>query len=102
MRRVVCIVLLILSLCSPTLAQEDDGNNCHDPAAWMDWQERVDKHQQDQELQVLHALWMGLCFKVEKGDIGFDEAVSIFENARKTLIQQRREERQGKKPQAPL
>ena len=62
----------------------------------------MDKHSHDQELQVLYALWMGLCFKAERGDIDFEEAVSIFENARNTLIKQRREENQDKKPPAPL
>ena len=102
MRRAVLVVLLVLSLCSPTLAQEEAGNNCRDPAAWKDWQERVAKLPHDQELRVLHARWMGLCFKVERGDIGFDEAASIFENARNILIQQRREQSQDKKPEAPL
>jgi exonuclease VII small subunit len=45
---------------------------------------------------------MGLCFKVEAGDIPLDEAISIFENARHTLIQQRQEEKQEKKHPAPL
>jgi hypothetical protein len=43
---------------------------------------------------------MGLCFKVERGDLDFAEAVSIFESARQSLIQQRWKENQGKKPQA--
>jgi hypothetical protein len=86
MRRAVLVVLLVLSLCPPTIAQEEEGNNCHDPTAWKDWQERADQHLQDEELQVLHALWIGLCFKVERGDLGFDEAVSIFESARQSLI----------------
>jgi hypothetical protein len=29
----VLVVFLILSLYSPTFAQEQDSNNCHDPAA---------------------------------------------------------------------
>lgn len=51
---------------------------------------------------MLHALWMGLCFKVEAGDIPLDEAISIFENARHTVIQQRQEENRAKKESAPL
>ncbi len=62
----------------------------------------MDEHPHDQDLQVLHALWMGLCFKVETGAISLADAISIFENARRTLIQQRREQSQGKKPPAPL
>ncbi len=58
------VFLLVVGLCLPTFAQEEDSNNCHDPEAWTDWQERVNTHPDDQELQVLHALWMGLCIKV--------------------------------------
>jgi exonuclease VII small subunit len=68
----------------------------------MDWQERVNTHPDDQEVQVLHALWMGLCFKVETGDLALDDAITIFENARSTLIQQRQEENRAKKEAAPL
>jgi len=45
---------------------------------------------------------MGLCLKVEAGDIPRADAITIFENARHTLIQQRQEENQGKKEAAPL
>ncbi len=62
----------------------------------------MNTHPDDQEVQVLHTLWMGLCFKVETGDIPLDEAISIFENARHTLIQQRQEEDRAKKESAPL
>jgi hypothetical protein len=68
----------------------------------MDWQERVNTHPDDQEVQVLHALWMGLCFKVKTGDLALDDAITIFENARSTLIQQRQEENRAKKEAAPL
>ena len=101
MSRVVVPVLFTICLVFPAFA-EDAANNCHDPAAWTDWQERVNTHPDDQEVQVLHALWMGLCFKVEAGDIHLDEAISIFENARHTLMQQRQEEKGEKKPSAPL
>jgi hypothetical protein len=98
MRRVVLAVLLVVCLNPPILAQDEDANNCHDPKAWADWQERVDKHPHDQELQVLHALWMGLCIKVEMGAISLTDAITIFEQARQGLIQQHREQNQGKKP----
>jgi hypothetical protein len=96
-------VFVFFTLCSACLAfAEEASNNCHDPASWADWEERVAKHPQDQELHLLHALWMGLCVKVEKGDIPFAEAIDIFENARETLIQQRQEQHRLKKNPAPL
>jgi|SRR5215813_2896413 len=102
MTRAVPAFLLVLCLFPPVFAQDDESNNCHDPAARTDWQERVNTHPEDQEVQVLHALWMGLCFKVEAGDIPLDDAISIFENARHTLIQQRQEAKRARKHPAPL
>jgi hypothetical protein len=90
---VVCFVCL-LAMSPPT--EQEEKNNCHDPAAWADWNERVTKYPDDKELQVLHALWIGLCVKVEKGEISFDDAMATFENARNALIQKRREERREK------
>lgn len=93
-----CVFLLLAPLA--LLADEKDPNNCHDPSAWSDWEERMTKNSEDIELQTLHALWMGLCAKVERGDLEFDQATSIFERARDVLIQQRREQR--KEQQTPL
>ena len=102
MRRLLscCILLLLAPL--TLLAEEQDPNNCHDPSAWRDWEERAAKHPDDIELQTLHALWMGLCMKVERGDIEFAHATGIFERAREALIQQRRKQRHEHPPQNPL
>ena len=49
------------------------------------------KHPEDIELQTLHALWLGLCQKVERGEVTAAQAIDIFEKARQTLVQQRQE-----------
>lgn len=64
------------------MADEKAPNNCHDPQAWSEWEERTAKNQGNVELQTLHALWMGLGAKVERGDIEFGQATDIFERAR--------------------
>lgn len=84
------------------MAAEQEKNYCHDPSAWSDWEERTMKHPDDMELQTLHALWMGLCVKVERGAIEFDQAIEIFERARDALIQQRRAQRHEQRSQNPL
>jgi hypothetical protein len=101
MSRVVMPVLFTICLVFPAFADEAP-NNCHDSASWQDWNDRVKKHPGDNELHTLHALWLGLCVKVERGDVSLDDAITIFENARNTLIQQRQEEKGEKKPPAPL
>ena len=65
---------------------------CDDPEAAAKWDKLVAEHPQDWDLQALHALWLGLCLKVKRGDIPFDKAVILFERARETLIRKRQEE----------
>lgn len=100
MRRSLLFLLLLVPL--PLLAAEKEQNHCHDPSAWQDWEERTAKNPDDVELQTLHALWMGLCIKVEQGAIEFERAIGIFERAREALIQQRREQRKEQQSQNPL
>ncbi len=80
-----------MSLSSPILAGKQT-NYCDDPAAQKKWDEIVAKNPQDWDLQALHALWLGLCLKVKRGDIPFDKAVVLFERARETLVKKRQEE----------
>src|SRR5262249_22591757 len=86
MTRAMPAFLLVLWLFPPVFAQDDDSNNCHDPAARTDWQERVNTHPEDQEVQVLHALWMGLCFKVEAGGNPPPGPPSFFLKTPHTLV----------------
>ena len=86
MRHGTLIFLVLLGLSFSILAQEYETNNCQDPAAWTDWQERVSQHPNDQELQLLHALWTGLCIKVDTGEVPFAEISVLFKRAREALI----------------
>lgn len=42
-------------------------------------------------LQTLHALRLGICLKVERGEITLDEGTIIFEDTRRSLIAQKEE-----------
>ena len=101
MRRFLFCLFLVLVPFS-LHAEENDPNNCHDPSAWSHWEERTTQHPDDVELQTLHALWMGLCVKVERGAIAFDQATVIFERAREALIQQRRHQHKAHQQHNPL
>ncbi len=46
------------------------------------------------QIHALHALRVGLCFKVERCDTTVDEATEIFENMRSTLINAKEKERE--------
>lgn len=55
MVRTFLFLFFLFGLAFPTWTVEVP-DNCHKQQAWADWQERVRKHPEDQELQVLHAL----------------------------------------------
>ena len=92
---IALFLLVSLFPLSPS-AQDPPTNHCQDPASWADWDTRVAQHPTDAELQTLHALWLGLCVKVERGDMALEEATTIFEKVRGTLVRNRLEERQDK------
>jgi hypothetical protein len=73
----------------PTTAE----NACHDAASWQEWQDLLAQTPQDRDLHTLHALRLGLCVKVARGDLQVDEATTIFEDARQALLAQRRAQR---------
>ncbi len=81
MKRLIC-VLIIFALSTPVWAE----NYCDDKAAQKQWQEMSDKYPNDDAIQTLHALWIGLCAKVKMGDIDEQRAIRLFEQARVAAI----------------
>jgi hypothetical protein len=60
--------------------------------SWKEWEELADKYPADNDVQILHALRLGLCIKVERGDITVKDATNIFEAARTTIINKKSSE----------
>ena len=52
----------------------------------------IQKHPGDQDVHTLHALRIGLCVKVDRGDLTVEQATAIFEKARTALVEMSREE----------
>ncbi len=73
-------------------AAAEPANYCQDEASWQEWMNLVHENPGDDELQMLHALRIGLCVKVEQGSITFDRANELFNRAHETIIKQRRQE----------
>ena len=92
--------VLVLLFSFPALASEEEKTHCDDPAVWIDWHEKSLKQSSNLDFQTLHALWMGLCMKVKSGGLTEDEADSIFESARETLLEQWRKEKA--RPSVPM
>jgi hypothetical protein len=52
----------------------------------MQWEALIQEHPDDMQMHALHALRIGLCFKVDRGDLTVSQATDIFENMRSALI----------------
>lgn len=73
---------------------EEPVNYCKDPKSWVEWDDLVEKYPNDQNIQILHALRIGLCAKIEQGSITFDMANEIFKRAHEMVYRQAEEERE--------
>lgn len=98
---VLGVVLLVVWRPYGLWAADEAENHCHDKQAWEQWNETVAKNPDDLELQFLHAVWLGLCQKVERQEITVPQATELFERARTRLVEQRKAE-QDKTTEAPL
>lgn len=71
-------IILILVICCPVLAQDQGENYCHDKESWKEWDELVQKYPHNMDIQMLHAVRIGFCKKVENGTISFETAKDVF------------------------
>ncbi len=86
--KTIAILTLSILLLSYTLNAEEK-NYCEDSDANMQWEALVQEHPDDMQLHALHALRLGLCFKVDRGDLTVSQATEILENMRTALIDAR-------------
>ena len=91
-RNVYLFLLLtftILAANPPVIAAE---GYCSDPESWEEWEELIEKYPNDSDIQTLHALRIGLCLKVERGDITLEQGTDIFEKARQAILEKKKAE----------
>ncbi len=93
MNKTITILTLSILLFSYTLIAEEK-NYCNDPDANMQWEALIQEHPDDMQIHALHALRLGLCFKVDRGDLSVDQATEIFENMRSALIDAKERDKQ--------
>ena len=85
MNKTIIVLTLSILLFSCSLYAEDK-NYCNDPGTNMQWETMAQEHPDDLQIHALHAIRLGLCFKVDRGDLTVDQATEIFENMRSALI----------------
>ena len=98
------ILFIALSLAFSTygVLNAESENYCHNKESWKEWDALVEKNPNDTEVQTLHALRIGLCAKVDRGQITIDRATEIFESAREAIIQKRKEDQKQEQDEKKL
>ena len=100
MTKKIASIILVFALAfssSPGLTEEPT-NYCFDKESWKEWDALVKKYPNDEDLQTLHALRLGLCVKIEQGSITFEQATDIFNRAHQMVIQRTKFEQERKGP----
>ncbi|MFO7767193.1 MAG: hypothetical protein R6V33_12240 [Pelovirga sp.] len=70
------------------MANEYNTEYCHDAAELQKWEQMLTNNPDSQSLAAIHALWIGLCVKVEARQLTTIQANQLFERFRKALIEQ--------------
>ena len=86
-------LMLFLVLHMPAAAQGNEKkevNYCNDEESWKEWDDLVVKYPNDEDIIILHALRLGLCAKVSRGDIKVQQATDIFEKVREIIIERKK------------
>jgi len=79
-----------------TKPPDEPKTYCHEPDAWAQWTRMVYKYPNDMTIQSLHTMWLGLCMKVDMGQISVDDAIILFERAREAAIRAKSATQQNK------
>lgn len=95
MKRMMLVCWLLGICMQPAGAGEKPENYCNDPSSWQQWESLCEKYPSDKNIQILHALRIGLCQKVKSGDLTIPQATDIFETARETVIQRKKARQQA-------
>ncbi len=75
---------------------EEKTNYCKDVAGWEEWHGLIEKYPEDDAIHALYATRLGLCSMVEMGNISLERAITIFDNMKESVIDQRKKEAETK------
>ena len=89
--RMLLILSLMLSFQLSFAAEQE--NYCYDSKSWKEWDALIEKYPNDGDVQILHALRIGLCAKIEQGSITFEMANDLFNRAHELIIKKKQAER---------
>ena len=80
----ILLILIFVVFTTPAFAQ--DENFCKDKESWKEWDTLVQKYPHSMDIQMLHAVRIGFCKKIEDGTISFEVAKDAFNHLHETVI----------------
>ena len=86
----IIVLLILIFLSTPAFAQ--DKNYCKDKESWKEWDTLVQKYPHSMDIQMLHAIRIGFCKKIEDGTISFEVARDAFNHLHDTVIKKAKKE----------
>lgn len=84
MKKVFLILTIFLTLTIQASAEVE--HFCDNPQAVAEWEALIQKYPKDLNVQTLHALRIGLCEKIDQGELGVPDAIAIFEAMRSAAV----------------
>lgn len=66
-----------------------------DPDAWKEWDALIKKYQNDRNIQILHALRIGLCAKIDQDSITFEMANDLVNHTHEIIIEKKKAEKKS-------
>lgn len=73
-----------------TMANTYDTSHCQDPLELEKWAKILSDNPKDDAIHALHAMWVGLCVKVDAKHLTTNDAQRIFERARESVVETQR------------
>ena len=87
--KIIKILLMLICLNTQAFGQE---SYCKDKESWKKWDELVQKYPHSMDIQMLHAVRIGLCKKIEDGTISFKAAGDAFNHLHETVYKKAKKE----------
>ena len=95
-------VLSITIILLPAFSFAQNENFCYDKESWGEWNKLARKYPQDMDVQMLHAVRIGFCKKIEEGTISFEMANDIFNQLHESVIKKSKEQQEQYKKDLQL
>lgn len=93
------ILAIAIFLWVPGAVVADESAFCDNPAHWEHFNKMVAELPDDIPLQILHALKIGLCVKIQQGSISTGEAIALFNDMLDTVANKRGDDADQEKAQ---